>query len=406
MKKNLFGTAILLFGLLITLPGCKDPNKGNGEGEGAITGITVSPTELTFSTDDEGARLTATLSPKGANAEVVWASTDTTIATVNNKGYVTPTGAIGTTKISATCGKYSDTCVVTVKSYLETLSFNGFAYMSLDTLKIDGGRIHEIEASDGTTYKAYLAEANVGVFSEGFYINNTGSLDGEPKGAMVEFTAPMYYVSNYNNGGKGGIVFSLGQWGILSGQEANAPHVGTPGSVDESVLISNVEKAVNALNNKDNTFSTYLQAAGAAVSGATLKVYTYDTDETGKGGYYSQFVSDAIATEALFFANDSYSASNYMMGLDYSVIKIKPILSDFVNYYWGCRLNIEDNQFVFVDKNVHYGDEITYQTGEIPSEKVAGLVQINAPVLSIDYPEVYQNIQKQLHHGNTMLQKK
>ena len=406
MRKNLFSTAILLFGLLITLPGCEDPNKNGGEGEGAVTGVTVNPKELTFSVDDEGTRLTVNLTPSGVKADVVWASADTTIATVNSKGYVTPTGAIGTTKISATCGKYSDTCVVTVKSYLETLSFNGFTYISLDTLKIDGGKIHEIESSDGKTYKAYLAEANVGVFSEGFYVNNSGYLDGETKGAMVEFTAPMYYVSNYNNGGNGGIVFSLGQWGILSGYEANTPHVGTPGSVDESVLISNVEKAVDALNNDDDTYDAYLQAAGKAVSGATLTVYTYDTDESGRGGYYSQYVSDAIATEALFSANDNYSASKYMMGLDYSVIKVKPILNDFVNYYWGCRLNIEDNQFVWVDKTVHYGDEITYQTGEIPTEKAAGLVQMNAPVLSIDYPEVYQNIQKQLHHSNTQLQKK
>lgn len=406
MKKNLFGTAILLFGLLITLPGCEDPNKGGGEGDGAVTGVTVSPKELTFSVDDEGTRLTVNLAPSGVKADVIWASSDTTIVTVNNKGYVTPSGAVGTAFVSATCGKYSDTCVVTVKSYLETLSFNGFTYMSLDTLKIDGAQIHEIQASDGTTYKAYLAEVNVGVFSEGFYVNNSGYLDGETKGAIVEFVAPMYYVSRYNNGGKDGIVFSLGEWGIFSGYEANTPHVGTPGSVDENVLISNVEKAVNAINDNDNSYPTYLQAAGTAVSGATLTVYTYDTDESGQGGYYSQYVSDAIATEALFSANNNYSASKYMMGLDYSVIKVKPILNDFVNYYWGCRLNIEDNQFVWVDKTVHYGDEITYQTGEIPTEKAAGLVQINAPVLSIDYPEVYQNIQKQLHHSNTMLQKK
>lgn len=403
MKKKLFGATALLLGLVVVLPSCGENN--GGEGEGSITGLSVSPKEITFAQTGEGTRLTVAFTPNGATADVVWASSDTTIATVNNKGYVSPTGAVGTAKISATSGKYSDTCVVTVKSYLETLNFNGFTYMSIDTLKIDGGKVHEIEASNGTKYKVYLAMADVAIFSEGFYINNSGKLDGETKGALIEFTAPMYYTSNYLSGGKGGTVFSLGQWGVLSGQEENAPHVGTPGSVDEKTLLSNVEKAVELINANDASFSTYLAAAGNAVSGAKLTVYTYTTDETGEGGYGYSYVPDGFVTEALFSANAEYSASKFMMGLDYATIKATPILNDFVNYYWGCNLNIVDNQFVFVDKNVHYGDELTYTTGEMPA-KVSGIVKVNAPVLSIDYPEVYKNIQKQLHHSNTMLQKK
>ena len=102
-----------------------------------ITSLTVTPNELTFSDGDAEQRLSVTFTPSWANADIVWTSTNTMVATVNNKGVVTPV-SYGETKIVATAGNYSDTCYVKVKPYLETLVFNNAVIWSYDTLAIDG----------------------------------------------------------------------------------------------------------------------------------------------------------------------------------------------------------------------------------------------------------------------------
>jgi len=62
----------------------------------------------------ESVTLTATISPSGSNAEVVWETSDDTVATVSG-GKVTAVGP-GTATITASAGSVSATCVVTVKS--------------------------------------------------------------------------------------------------------------------------------------------------------------------------------------------------------------------------------------------------------------------------------------------------
>lgn len=77
----------------------------------ALSGIGVTPSTLTLEVDDV-AELTATLYPTGATGTITWATNDATVATVED-GIVTAISA-GTATITATCGSYSDTCVVTV----------------------------------------------------------------------------------------------------------------------------------------------------------------------------------------------------------------------------------------------------------------------------------------------------
>lgn len=77
----------------------------------ACTGITLDKSTITatsFSTQT----ITPTLSPSGCTESVVWASSNTDVATVSD-GVVTPVG-LGTATITATCGEYSATCSVTV----------------------------------------------------------------------------------------------------------------------------------------------------------------------------------------------------------------------------------------------------------------------------------------------------
>lgn len=77
-----------------------------------VTGIAVSPSTLTVA-ENETAQLQAILSPAGATGEVTWESSDDTYATVSASGLVTGKAA-GSATITATCGTFTDTCVVTI----------------------------------------------------------------------------------------------------------------------------------------------------------------------------------------------------------------------------------------------------------------------------------------------------
>ena len=73
------------------------------------TGISLSSSTATVATTTT---LTATLTPANTTDTVVWESSDTRVATVNN-GVVTAESN-GTATITATCGQFSATCAVTV----------------------------------------------------------------------------------------------------------------------------------------------------------------------------------------------------------------------------------------------------------------------------------------------------
>ena len=67
----------------------------------AVTGVTVSPSAVYLTYGDSAVTLTPTVSPAEAVQAVTWASSDTSVATVDENGVVTPVGA-GEAIITAT----------------------------------------------------------------------------------------------------------------------------------------------------------------------------------------------------------------------------------------------------------------------------------------------------------------
>lgn len=85
------------------------------------TGITLDQTELTF--DGAGTQtLTATVTPSDTTDAVTWSSDDLAVASVN--GGVVTAKANGNATITATCGAYSATCVVSVSGISEEVSYD------------------------------------------------------------------------------------------------------------------------------------------------------------------------------------------------------------------------------------------------------------------------------------------
>lgn len=77
-----------------------------------VSGIGVTPSTASVEVGDT-VQLNAALTPSGATGTITWASSEDTTATVDATGLVTGVEA-GTATITASCGGYSDTCVVTV----------------------------------------------------------------------------------------------------------------------------------------------------------------------------------------------------------------------------------------------------------------------------------------------------
>lgn len=105
------------------------------------TAITLNESSLSFGSLNTTQTLVATTTPNGGN--VVWSSSDTSVATVSQTGVVTSIG-YGNTTITATCGSISATCSVAVaQATLVSISADYrqseavYDTTSLDDLKAD-----------------------------------------------------------------------------------------------------------------------------------------------------------------------------------------------------------------------------------------------------------------------------
>ncbi|MDE6694557.1 MAG: Ig-like domain-containing protein, partial [Bacteroidales bacterium] len=102
-----------------------------------VTGVSLNQNTLALVYKGGNSRLTATVTPANASINTVtFESTDETVATATNYGWVNPQG-VGTAKVIVRTvnGNFTDTCVVTVEDvHVAGISLN------LDTLRIEDGK--------------------------------------------------------------------------------------------------------------------------------------------------------------------------------------------------------------------------------------------------------------------------
>ena len=397
MKKQFF--AVLLLGAAI-LVGCDPKNTPSG-GDGKLTAISVSPKTVVLNENDPSIRLACTLTPKDAKADVAWSSSDTTVAIVSKNGYVEAQG-YGACYIYATAGEFKDSCYVEVKTYLESLLFNGAIVWSEDTTyaldTVTGKyRVDTIQSLDGDVYYAYKALALLYVFSDGMYVNNSGYLDGTEVGTILKIEAPMYYATKYLNNSDRGTIFCLGEWGVVD--DPIYMKQSAPATIDETAYWENAEGFVAAYNEGDasSAYTVFLKAVGQAVGKPNLTIYTYNAEDPENAGYYSSWVPDAICTKANLYLNGNFPTSQYMCGMDYSDIYFTPFAGD-----WGMALNYdaEADQLSFEDKKIHFDEPIHSVYGEVPAESKA-MQPIHARIIT-EEPEVAARLENQLKKLNVV----
>lgn len=117
----------------------------NQAGRIAVTSVELSNTELTLMVGNTET-LVATVKPDDATDKTItWTSSDNGVATVDENGLVTAISE-GTATVSAKAGDITATCIVTVISIPENA--------------IDLGIY--VTRTDGTSYKVYWADCNIG----------------------------------------------------------------------------------------------------------------------------------------------------------------------------------------------------------------------------------------------------
>lgn len=402
MKKSVFGAIMLV--LAATLGSCRgtEPGGGNKDNPTAVTGIEMNPTEVNL-VDGGSIRLSATLKPAGAKGDITWASSDTTVAVVTDKGFVEAVN-YGTANITATCGEYSAVCVVTVQKYLESLAFTNAILWDVDTLYY-GGKDTTLTLSSGETYRCYIAQATLWVMSDGFYINNSGHLDGSVQGTRIVLEAPMYYGTKALNPDKErGVSVVLGKWGVGNYPEGtiHGAHLGTLD--DEAGYVSYMEAwaaAYNAAKTEAEQAAAYdnVDKAADLIGGTVMETLTYHSTSEGyaSDGYYLPHVADALVNSGYFSLNNE-GASDYMCGMDFNIFEVKPFLSD-ATHLWGIALNIDSETGISIlDKKVHWDELIKYQYGEIPSEEAPKLEPVYAPVMKLDYPGIAAQVEAEMNN--------
>lgn len=110
-----------------------------------VDSVTLNKSSITSSGDTVGTteQLTATTSPAGGS--IVWSSSDTAVATVDNTGLVTFVGN-GTCTITATSGTVSASCSVTVSGIKQVFSVS----KSLSNVTIDSPNTNIESVVEGT----------------------------------------------------------------------------------------------------------------------------------------------------------------------------------------------------------------------------------------------------------------
>lgn len=100
------------------------------------TGISLDKATSTITSIGGTDTLVATTTPADTTDQIIWSSSDDTVATVSN-GVVTAVG-LGSATITATCGSYSATCAIAVRAFMDKTTFVLSSSVSGDSLYSGG----------------------------------------------------------------------------------------------------------------------------------------------------------------------------------------------------------------------------------------------------------------------------
>lgn len=141
-----------------------------------ITGITI-PSNLTISMDDQPTALNYTLTPQGAQADLSWTSNKPSVATVDQKGVVTPVAA-GTANIQVKADNgLKASCLVTVTSSFKSEFTLGKPVVSAEAVAYNSVKITWEEYKYAQSYIVYRRVVGSGTWTQLAEVTNFSYVD-------------------------------------------------------------------------------------------------------------------------------------------------------------------------------------------------------------------------------------
>lgn len=368
MKKILFG--VLLLSVAMIFAACKKDSKSNS-GSG-LNSLAIKPATATL-TPGETLRLTADYAPKGAKVQLSWESSNEDVVVVSENGTLTAAeeGEAVITLYEANSGK-SAVCNVTVTSFVKSLVFTQACIMAYD---IDSTELVTFHHSTYGDLKAFKAEQDLMLFSDGFYYNASGELDGPEDAAIAIWPNTIYVAPIMENpaliakfGEKvGNVGFTLGAY-FVGGPDTLLTHNAKPGNItDEAAYIQDVVDALNAGS------ASYFQEAAKLQEGAWVSIFFTQTDDQGKAHRYSNYIKDGkVLKGSVVDIEGKPGSSEYMDKIDYIAMGVQYLtdksIDNYSAYMFGCNLAADTVQNVIyaVDNEVHYDETLVYTYGELP----------------------------------------
>ena len=355
-----------------------------------VESISITPTKVTICPDDQ-TTLSANITPSSMQyVTCKWESDNTAVATVSPEGVVTGI-AEGIANITVSAGKAKTTCkVIVLNNYEETLRFTE-AYIGIDDY--DSINTVAYEHSILGTLNVHICEGRVQLFTEGFYFNASGKLDGANRGGFIYITTPIAVAfANENRSNPNmaqypnGVTFSLGSFDIdlnTDPMTSASPqwHHAQKGYVDNQQFIGYLQNWLRSYNQEGNfTEENYRDFAYAGINGfggtqLVLREYTTDS-ETGESSYEAypnwlwKYTPNGIVTGGELYISGEQGSSQHMYKIDYSNISIKFVDTDSIGIP-GAYFKTENNQLVLKSTGVEFGRELTYTTGTKPAEAPA-----------------------------------
>jgi len=356
MKKTTFSLLVLVLTIVAVLFVACGPEEVS-----KVTGITISRHEMTMAEIDS-VRLSYEIQPQGVDAEVTWASSNPEVATVDRRGYVR-TLKPGTTNITVSCEGYSDACLLTVKTYLETLSFTGASLVGEpDTTAFDG-KPHQAKMNGQTVY-VYKSLMTLQIMTEGLYVDENGYLNGSPRGAIITMKTPVWFGPRELNNGK--LVREIcTNYTITSSYDGSVMYTAPAGVVDEPAYLTAFGNYCAAVNDHDELLMTRcMSQAAQAVSGTTLSLVAYHTREEGYGqdDYVLNDMPEAVVLSGSFKLSEG-GVTNHMFAVSNLNLTVRPL--DKSAYFWGVNVqHTTETDYHLADQQVHYAADIHYSSSK------------------------------------------
>lgn len=254
----------------------------------ACTGITLNYTELSLTSEGETKTITATVTPTDTTDSITWKSSNEAVAIVDN-GIVT---AIfnGTTNITATCGDYTATCIVTV-SGITTMNLTltqGYALTNGVVTATNNNNYTTIEVIGVEVSAEYLLEADASSIAVAMY-NTDGSLHmqrGVDVGATFEAETNSIRVNAYNT--------------------SNAPSYCKLKKVSDATYTSYTFECDTTLADATFRNKRYINTSGMLVVSGGETTYAIDQYVNVTAGKTYTFTTPSTATEMriCFFKED------------------------------------------------------------------------------------------------------